>query len=245
MKLTLCELGVADSDLLDTYSPFTQKIRTALDFHELPFESERRANPNAYRDINPLGQVPVLRADDEVVFDSTEILHFLEEHSTKSLVPDDPTDAALAWIMEEFADTTLNGYLVAARWADDDNWPAVRDAFFGDAPAAVRTLVANYLRRSIVKSLEGRDVWKGGRGLMRRRFYRLLLQLEKAAPESGFWIGDQLTVADVAIFGQLHSLRWELTPWYKNVIERQAKLSRYLDRIHAGEYARFELEAAE
>ena len=34
--------------------------------------------------------------------------------------------------------TFNGGFLVASRWLDDRNWPLVRAAYFGDAPAPVR-----------------------------------------------------------------------------------------------------------
>ncbi len=67
---------------------------------------------------------------------------------------------ALLW--EELADTALNGFVVAARWADDDNWARGRDAYFGDAPWFVGKLIAPQLRRRVVANLVARDVWRTG-----------------------------------------------------------------------------------
>ncbi len=90
------------------------------------------------------------------------------------LLPEDPKARAEAQLFEELADTLINGFVVASRWADERNWPRAREA----------------------------------------------------------WVGDEVTVADVALFGQLHSLRLPMTEWQAEVLSRHERLSLYLDRVH-------------
>ena len=82
--------------------------------------------------VHSLGKIII---GDDVVSDSTQILARLE---TLFAVPYNRglSKAALAeaWLWEDFADTVLNGFLVAARWADDRNWPRTRAAYFGAMP---------------------------------------------------------------------------------------------------------------
>ena len=77
-------------------SPFSGKVRIALDEKGLAFEEEqlpitRQAilhKPKALLDANPRGQVPTLVASDLVLYDSTVILEWLEEHQPEpALLP--------------------------------------------------------------------------------------------------------------------------------------------------------------
>ena len=120
--LVLCELTDPAVDGLESYSPFCLKVHRALRAAGLSYERRHEANPGAFRALNPTGQVPVLLVDGEPVFDSTRILARIE---TLAIVPlsrsSDVAARAEAWLWEELADTSLNGFLVAARWADDRN----------------------------------------------------------------------------------------------------------------------------
>ncbi len=140
---------------------------------------------------------------------------------------------AAAWLWEDVADTSLNGFLVAARWADERNWPAVRDAYFGGAPWPVRALVAPQIRRGVIGGLVARDVWRAGARACWERFEKALDQLEARAPEQGFWVGAAPSVADLAIFAQLHSLRTRLTRPQGEALAAHPGISAYLDRVDA------------
>jgi glutathione S-transferase len=182
--------------------------------------------------VNPVGQVPVLLIDGRPVADSTQILAALAQlQPTPAWAAVDPNQHAEALLWEELADTALNGFLVAARWADDRNWPNLVAAYFGAAPWPVRKLIAPKVRRRIVRGLVARDVWRAGPEACWRRFQILLDALDRRAPATGFWLGPQLGLADLALFAQLHSLRTPLTPWQHAQVQARPALRAWLDRV--------------
>lgn len=63
--------------------------------------------PGWFKDVSPLGKVPVLKVGDEVVFESAVIMEYLDEVNPPSLHPADPLHKAhnRAWI--EFASTLI------------------------------------------------------------------------------------------------------------------------------------------
>ncbi len=232
--LTLCELADPGLPHVESYSPFCLKIHRALKLAQLPYERRLADRPDAHKRLNPLGQVPVLLVADEAVFDSTAILHRIEQLAPGRLQPElTARQRADAWLWEEFADTTLNGFLVAARWADDRNWPLTREAYFSGMPIPVKTLIPRLIRRRVVGGLHARDVWRAGGEVCWQRFLTVLDDLEAHIAGQRYWLGDVRTVADLAVFGQLHSLRTPLTPWQGAELAKRRELTAWLDRIDA------------
>lgn len=219
--LVLCEVG--------DRSPFCLKVRRALIAAGLSYESRLSAMPSTFKAHNPTGQVPVLLVGDEPVCDSTAILARI----ASDLAPGAFRADAESWLWEDYADRALNGYLVAARWADDANWPRVRDAYFGKAPWFVRKLIVPRIRNRVLGALMARDFLRAGSKVLLDDFRRILDALEARAPRTGFWTGASLSVADLGLFGQLHALRTPLTPGQARDLELRPALVDYLDRVDA------------
>jgi glutathione S-transferase len=91
--------------------PYVQRARIVLDEKSIPHEIEfiDLANkPCWFLDLSPLGKVPVLLVDGQVIFESAVIAEYLDEITAGSLHPADPLQKAgnRAWI--EFASKTLD-----------------------------------------------------------------------------------------------------------------------------------------
>lgn len=227
-ELTLCEVG--GDAVLPSFSPFCLKVRVALSAGGFAVRYRTGRVPADFQEYNPLAKVPVLLAKGRPICDSTEILAFLRRAgggwgplSRRALA------GSLLW--EELADTTLNGFVVAARWADERNWPGVSAAYFAQMPPPVRAVVPDRLRAGVIARLEAREIWDSGAHACWRRFELMLDQLESVAPTDAFWCGHAPSEADFAIFGQLHSLRHALTPWQAEQIGTREVLSSWLDRV--------------
>jgi glutathione S-transferase len=230
-KLVLCEIGETTVPGLESYSPFCLKVHRGLKYLGLPYE-RRHGLPDSFKKHHPTGQVPVLLiGDNEAVGDSTDILKRLQTLAGRTFHgTDDPKLAAEAVLWEEFADNALGGFFMASRWADDRNWPRMRDAVLGGMPALLRGLLGARIRQRIVKGLVARDIWRAGPEVCWRRFQETLDALDARAPEEGFWLGT-FSTADIALFSLLHGLRNELTPWQREQIAARPRLTRYLDRV--------------
>lgn len=83
--------------------------------------------PDWFRDISPLGKVPVLLAGDAVLFESAVICEYLEETSPNSLHPADPVERAVhrAWI--ELASSTLDAIAGFYNAPDADSFETRRN----------------------------------------------------------------------------------------------------------------------
>lgn len=221
-ELVLCDLESPNLDHLESWSAFTLKTHRALKGAGLSYTTRREQSFEAYLELNPLGQIPILVADGRPITDSTRILAAIR---TWTGAPN-PSEALL-W--EELADSALNGFTVAARWADPANWPRVRAAFFGPAPDEV----VLPMHAGVMQMLVARDVWRAGPDACWSRFAELLDALDERAPREGFWLGEALTAADYGLFGQLHALRCHLTPGQAAQIAQRPRLTAWLDRVDA------------
>jgi glutathione S-transferase len=247
-KIVLCELGETTIPGLQSYSPFCLKVHRALGIAGLAYES-RHGAPAHFRDLNPAGQVPVLLVDGEPFADSTRILARIDQLSADaggpSLLPQDRRARAEAWLWEDYADRALSGYVVAARWADDHNWPLVREAYFKGAPWFVRALIAPRIRSRVLSALVARDVLRAGEEALWDDYRRSLDQLEARAPLDGFWVtSDAPSVADIGLFGMLQSLRTPLTQAQAREIVLRPALTDWLDRVDAVAFPARERAAA-
>ncbi|MEM6558591.1 MAG: glutathione S-transferase [Myxococcota bacterium] len=224
-QLVLCELEHRDG-ALETHSPFCLKIRRSLSLLGLKYESRASASPRAFKHLNPRGKVPVLLIDGEAIADSTRILLHLNR-----LYPGVLYRHRESGLWEELADTSLNAHLVAARWADPDQWKRTRKAFFGSMPWPLRAVLPVRIRRSVLRSLEARDIEYQDTERHEDAFLTMLDDFEARAPKKGFWLGEYPDAADLAIFSQLQSMRCELTPKQHRWIDQRRALGSYLRRV--------------
>lgn len=91
--------------------PYVQ--RAAITLKEKGIEHERididlSAKPDWFLRISPLGKVPVLRAGEAVLFESSPICEYLDEITSGSLHPGDPLERARHRGWMAFASATLD-----------------------------------------------------------------------------------------------------------------------------------------
>jgi len=104
------------------FCPFAQRTRLVLAHKNIPFETVNvhlKQKPDWFLARNPLGLVPVLEKDDQVVYESTATMDWLDEvYPDNKLVPTDPYRKAWDRICSEyFGKVTSNMY--ALRSAED------------------------------------------------------------------------------------------------------------------------------
>jgi glutathione S-transferase len=94
--------------------PFCEKVRLSLRHMKLPYEAEAIEPGDRRRVEEVSGQrlVPVLCDEERVIPDSTRILRYLiARYGDATMLPGDPAEQALAWIVEDYADEVLGPLL--------------------------------------------------------------------------------------------------------------------------------------
>lgn len=164
-------------------SPFVRKVLVFASEKGIDLESRpvgiRDENPD-FRAASPFGKMPALVDGDYHLADSSAIIHYLEaKFPEPAMIPSPPEERGRVIWFEEYADTILAACLAKM--------------FFNRVVAPI------FLRR------EG-DL-AAAEAAQRDEMPALLAYLEGIVPEDGFLVGDQLTLADIAVASPLANLR--------------------------------------
>lgn len=90
--------------------PYVQRAVIALAEKGVPFERrtvDLADKPDWFKAMSPLGKVPLLQVDDEVLFESAVIVEFLEETQSTPLHPAAPLERARHRAWMEFGSSIL------------------------------------------------------------------------------------------------------------------------------------------
>ena len=156
-------------------SPFVRKVLLALDVKGIEHENiivfPNDSSP-AFRAMSPLGKIPVLQHDEFTIPDSSVICRYLERvFPEKPIYPADPKLEARALWVEEYADTKLVENC-AGLFQQRFLFPKMMNKPTDHA------VVDNILTHGMPPVLE---------------------YLESIAPESGFFVGGALSIADISV----------------------------------------------
>lgn len=109
--------------------PYVQRAAIVLAEKGVPFERidvDLGNKPDWFKALSPLGKVPLLKVGDEVLFESSVIVEYLEETEAQPLHPADPLQKARHRAWMEFGSTILGDIWVLETTSD-------RAAFDGKA----------------------------------------------------------------------------------------------------------------
>jgi len=162
------------------FSPFTRKVRMALNFKQVAFESVDALALSEHERlvaVNPRAEVPVLIDDDVTVVNSADIVAYIDERfPSPPLLPPSPVGRAKARAWQRTADTILDAIVHdISLWV----WPTHQRT--DDPPAGL--------------------IEAG-----RRDIEKILADLDASLADSHFLCG-AVSVADLALFPHISSLR--------------------------------------
>jgi glutathione S-transferase len=205
-----------------SYSPFPAKVRKCLELKGLAFE----VIEVPYLDRRELvaltggrAHVPVLEDGGRVVEDSARITAYLDAHYQPSL-----RESPLAEVIEQWADGTLED--VAFRLAT----PGIEARFAElqggreDARALFRIVKERKFGPGCI------EAWREAQEELEDRAASLLAPIARAVQAQPFVLGERASLADAAIFGQLHMIETGLPGF---VHERVPPLTGWLERLRA------------
>ena len=226
---------------LESGSPFCIKVHRALCAKGLGYKVVNVGSPSEMKRINPgKNKVPVLEYEGGLTADSSRIIELLEQkHPDPPLLPQNPAARARVRLLEDWADEALYWFPVYLRWLDDDNFQVLARSFFAKLPPPMRWFVPGIVRRQVVKQVQGQGLGRLSQIEMLDQLEEHCLMLEQLLGADDFLTGEELTVADLAVFGPRASLRAPITPQGRELLTRHPRLltwMRNVDEATSGEH---------
>lgn len=149
-------------------------------------------------------QLPVLVDGENVITDSSSIIRYLEQIKPEpKLLPNDPRDAAMMHILEDWADTTFANSAKTTLIKSAATDPDLRDALLpDDLPLQFRKLI-NGVHFGLITDFS-ELLSKGDSS----NLFSSLKKLTDCLQLNRWLVGDTMTFADIAIAAQLSLLRF-------------------------------------
>ena len=200
-------------------SPYSVKMRAILRYRRIPFVWHASGNPRDVAVAAGLPPViPVLRfPDGRLMNDSTPLAYALErEHPERSIVPDDPVQAYLSDLLEDFGDEWITKMMFHYRW-----YYAADRAFAQDWIVTSRDPLMPAARREAEKrAFNDRQVGRmalvgcteQNRPIIEDSYRLVLDTLDRHVRTIPFLFGSRPSLADFGFYGQLQILSVDPTP---------------------------------
>ena len=187
-------------------SPYCGKVRKILRVKGIAYDVE---NYNGLRSpkaaaLTPAGKLPVLDWDGERIADSTAIAVFLDQRQPlPALYPADPRDAAMARMLEDWADESLYYFAIFFRVRYDDAMSRSVALLCEGRPAWERPVFRPIFSRMIRRKLREHGFSGRTREQIEAEFVRHLDDLETVLRGCDWLVGDSQSIADIAVSAQI------------------------------------------
>jgi glutathione S-transferase len=190
-------------------SPFVRKVRVVLAEKGVDYELEQVnpfTPPAGWREVSPLGKIPALRDGDRIVNDSAIICAYLERRFPKPpLYPSDDYDYARTLWLQEY----VGGGMVPV--------------------AGPKIFLALVLRPLLSQKPPDEATEAAAAKCVAEELPIFHDYLERQLGDAEYFVGDRLSVADIAIASAFVNMRHAgVAPERK----RWPRLRAFLDRMH-------------
>jgi glutathione S-transferase len=209
-------------------SQYSEKVRLILDYKELPYRKIEVIPGVGQLELFRLSgqrQVPVLRDGDTYVADSTEIAFYLDrKYPNKPIIPSDPVQRGQCLLIEEWADESIGlkgrtAFLGA--FAQNQNF---RSAFLPkETPDFLKLLVGSVPAEFIDILGTGVGLGKEAINTAKKGLQQDLEALSLILADRPYLVGDQITLADLAVAGLSILLKFPEGSYFKLPPELQGK----------------------
>lgn len=183
-------------------SPYADKVRRVMHFKGIEFavrEVMLMETPKL-KSVSASGKFPVLEVAGKFIIDSTDICDFLEtEHPAKPLSPEEPRDAALSCLLEDWADESLYFYDLTMRsWPQNIEW-LLDDLLIHQPPGFANKMLRKMIPKRMVKNTKVQGVGRKDQSTVVRDITRLFEAVDTLIQTNKWLIGDEMSRADIAV----------------------------------------------
>lgn len=215
-------------------SPYADKVRRVMRLKGIAFETVEVpvSAPKTFKHISPTGKFPAIVADGTTIVDSTDICRWLEmQFLSPRVAPDDPRDAALATILEDWADEALYFYDLTMR-----NWPHNREWFVDDLlhfekPGLMRKILAAAIPGALLKVTKAQGLGRKAEATVVADLAAQYDALAALVADGGWLAGPRLSTADISVRVMLNVL--ERAKEGRALLEARPALADWAKRVDA------------
>jgi glutathione S-transferase len=212
-------------------SPFCNKVRRCLAHKGIAYTVVDYNGLLARKaaSLSDVGTLPVLDYDGERIGDSTKIALFLErKHPERPLFPSDAVALSRVRFWDDWASQSLYFHEIYFRMLDPVSLERALDLICKGRPRWERAILKAVFLRRYPKKLGQQGLGRLPRSEVERQFFSLLDGLETLLNEGPWLVGNEKTMADVAVAAQLDEIvrTSELAP---RILERR-KVADWLAR---------------
>jgi len=201
-------------------SPYSLKVRAFLRYKKADFDWIPRsaATEGEFKKYATVPTVPLLLSPDGAADqDSTAMLASLEaDHPEPSAVPSDPACAALALILEDYADEWLNKCMFHQRWSQSPDKDAaalrVLEQLFGDKMPKDKKSAAAAITARMADRLPIVGASEDNAPVLSASFRRFVDLFNAHLEHHLYLFGGRPSAADFALAGQLQQIMMDPTP---------------------------------
>lgn len=192
-------------------SPFSDKVRRALSYKQLPFEihevDRAAVATGEYAGVSPNGKFPAIDHGGHSVQDSTDIIEYIEgQFPDRPLFPAAGRDRGLAHAIEDWADESLYFYEMTIRLTWEHNLERGLDEFAQGMPAVPRDKLRAMILESVSALTTAQGVGRKSRDSVVRDLERHFTSLDAMLQGRDWLVGEAPSIADLAVIAQLHAL---------------------------------------
>ncbi|WP_207003329.1 glutathione S-transferase family protein [Trinickia mobilis] len=190
-------------------SPFCGKVRKVLNHKGIRFTVVNYNGLLALKAkrLSRLGKLPVVDFDGERVQDSTDIVVFLEQRVPEPAVfPAEPSQRALACLLEDWADESLYWFEAALRMTDAGARAKATDLLCAGRPAWERIPFSIVVRHMYSRKLQTQGLGKFPASSIRERLLTHLTYVDALLADSPWLVGHSKSIADIAVAAQLDEI---------------------------------------
>ena len=215
-------------------TPFAIKVQRVLQYKRLAFEVAEVGwleRAEVLPKLSASNKLPVLDYDGERIEDSSDIARFIEHrHPSPPLIPSDPMLRARCHFIEEWADDVLYWY-GAYEQVRITEGNVVARAYYRELPEEARRAAEEAAAKGAGRAQVVQGIGRYPPEKVKADVARGLDQLAVLIEADGFVAGSQLSLADVAVFGQLHRRLAGTNPWLEGQVAARPPLANWLDRV--------------
>jgi glutathione S-transferase len=205
-------------------SPFCRKVRKVLRLKGIAYvtvDYNGIRAPRAAR-LTASGKLPVLDWDGQRIADSSLICEFLDRQvQAPPLYPADRRDAALARLLEDWADESLYYFEMHFRAAYPEASAKAIELLCVGRPRWEQRIVGPLFRRALRGRLKAHGFGGAGNDAIERSFFAHIDDLAAWLEGRRWLVGDAQSIADLSVAAQLEEIV-STNPLAARLLERPA-----------------------